>query len=191
MRGRRTAPAATAPAAIAPVAIALALLLTACGGGAAEDDSEAAGSPDPASPSTSLPVPPVKPTPESTSTPTPSPGGASTPRAQVLDVVALPAAGGETDPVLEQVTRPAEATAYAGQFPASARGPLRAAIDEVVVPSGLDLNATVVLIGCEEPADVLLDPAGASSWTAEAVPPRTTVQCLVPVTYVALVGLPS
>lgn len=181
MRGRRTAAAA------APAAIALALLLTACGGEAPDSDSDPTGPPDPASPSSSLPVPPTKPTP----TPTPSPTGASEPRAEVLDVVALPAAGGETGPALERVTLPAEATAYAARFPPSSRDPLRAAIDEVVVPSGLDLNAAVVLIGCEEPADVLLDRAGTSTWTVQALPPRTTVQCLVPVTYVALVGLPS
>ena len=179
MRGRRTAPAA------APAAIALALLLTACGGEAPDDDSEPTGPPDP--PSSSLPAPPAKPTP----TPTPSPTGTGEPRADVLDVVGLPAAGGETDPALERVALPAEATAYAARFPPSSRGPLRAAIDEVVVPSGLDLHAAVVLIGCEEPAEVLLDRAGTSSWTVQAVPPRTTVQCLVPVTYVALVGLPA
>lgn len=120
-----------------------------------------------------------------------APRPAPEPRARVLDVVALPLVEGRTDPVAVPVTLPAEARAYAARFPSSARGPLRSAIDGVEVPSGLDLRAAVVSVGCEEPAEVRLDDAGDGGWTVRAVPPEPTVQCLLPLTYVALVGVPA
>lgn len=181
MRGRRSGPTAAAAALAALVAVLL--LVTACGAGAG-DPTGGDGSAAQASPV-------VSPSASSASSASASASAAPAPRAQVLDVVGLPLAGEETDPVPEAVTLPTEATAYAARFPSSARASLRAAIDGVDVPPGLDLRAAVVLVGCQEPADVLLDNAGTGGWTVRAVPPKPTVQCLVPVTYVALVGVPS
>lgn len=183
MRRRRHG---SATALAAPALATVALLLGACGGGAADDPSDAGGTPSPVPPSRSAPTP--TPTPEPTPEPTPSPD--RTPEQRVLDVVALSAAGGTTDPTLTPVAVPADATAYAAQFEPSARGPLRAAIDDAQAPPGLELRAAVVAVGCDEPADVLLDDGGSLGWTAQAVPSKTTVQCLVPVTFVALAAVP-
>ncbi len=179
MRRRRHG---SALALAAPALATLALLLGACGGGGADDPSDAGGTPSPVPNSRSAPTP--EPTPE----PTPSPD--RTPEQRVLDVVALSAAGGTTDTTLTPVALPVDATAYAAQFEPSARGPLRTAIDDAQVPPGLELRAAVVAVGCDEPADVLLDGGGSRGWTAQAVPSKTTVQCLVPVTFVALAAVP-
>ena len=182
MRGRRHGPA---PAPAAPALATLVLLLGACGGEGADDPSDAGGSPSPVPASSSAPTPEPVPTPE------PTPSTDPTPRERVLDVVALSAAGGTTDTILEPVALPADATAFVAQFEPSARGPLRAAIDAAQAPPGLELQAAVVAVGCDEPADVLLDGGGSLAWMAQAVPPKTTVQCLVPVTFVALAAVPS
>lgn len=176
MRGRRHV---TVPALVAPALATLALLLGACGGEGADDPSDAGSQPSPVPTSRSAPTP----------EPTPSPDPA--PRQRVLDVVALSAAGGTTDTTLVPVGLPAEASAYAAQLQPSARGPLRAAIDDAEVPPGLELRAAVVAVGCDEPAEVLLNGGGSLPWTAQAVPSKTTVQCLVPVTFVALAAVPS
>ncbi|GAA0970155.1 hypothetical protein [Nocardioides aquaticus] len=181
MRGRRHGPA---PALTAPALATLALLLGACGGEGADDPSDAGGSPSPVPASSSAPTPEPVPTPE------PTPSTDPTPRERVLDVVALSAAGGTTDTILEPVALPADATAFVAQFEPSARGPLRAAIDAAQAPPGLELQAAVVAVGCDEPADVLLNGGGSLAWMAQAVPPKTTVQCLVPVTFVALAAVP-
>lgn len=175
MRGRRHGPG---PALTAPALATLALLLGACGGEGADDPSDAGGSPSPVPASSSAP------------TPEPTPSTDPTPRERVLDVVALSAAGGTTDTILEPVALPADATAFVAQFEPSARGPLRAAIDAAQAPPGLELQAAVVAVGCDEPADVLLNGGGSLAWMAQAVPPKTTVQCLVPVTFVALAAVP-
>lgn len=181
MRGRRHGPG---PALTAPALATLALLLGACGGEGADDASDAGGPPYPVPASSSAPTPEPIPTPE------PTPSTDPTPRERVLDVVALSAAGGTTDTILEPVALPADATAFVAQFEPSARGPLRAAIDAAQAPPGLELQAAVVAVGCDEPADVLLDGGGSLAWMAQAVPPKTTVQCLVPVTFVALAAVP-
>ncbi|QVT81435.1 hypothetical protein ENKNEFLB_03845 [Nocardioides aquaticus] len=152
MRGRRHGPA---PALTAPALATLALLLGACGGEGADDPSDAGGSPSPVPASSSAPTPEPVPTPE------PTPSTDPTPRERVLDVVALSAAGGTTDTILEPVALPADATAFVAQFEPSARGPLRAAIDAAQAPPGLELQAAVVAVGCDEPADVLLNGGGA------------------------------
>lgn len=178
MRGRRHGSA--------PALATLALLLGACGGGGADDPSDAGGPPSATPPSRSAPTP--EPKPEPTPEPTPSPD--RTPEQRVLDVVALSAAGGTTDTILTPVALPDDATAYAAQFEPSARGPLRAAIDDAQAPAGLELQAAVVAVGCDEPADVLLNGGGSLGWMAQAVPSKTTVQCLVPVTFVVLAAVP-
>ena len=119
MRGRRHGPG---PALTAPALATLALLLGACGDEGADDPSYAGGSPSPVPASSSAP------------TPEPTPSTDPTPRERVLDVVALSAAGGTTDTILEPVALPADATAFVAQFEPSARGPLRAAIDAAQAP---------------------------------------------------------
>ncbi|VXC08689.1 hypothetical protein [Nocardioides sp. AX2bis] len=170
MRGRRHG--------TAPALAALTLLLAGCGGGDADDPSDTAGSPYPAPAPSSIPTPDPTPTPD------------RTPRARLLDVVALPAAGGTVETTLTPVVLPADATAYVARFDDPERGRLRTAIDDVTVPRGLELQAGVVSIGCDEPADVLLNGGGGLAWSAQAVPPKATVQCLVPVTFVALAAVP-
>lgn len=169
-----------APALATLTLAALALLLGACGGEGGGGPSDAPGSPYPVPPSTSSSA--------SASTPTPAPD--QTPQERLVGVVALSGAGGSVDTILTPVVLPADATAFAARLDPSARGQLRAAIDDAEVPSGLELQAAVVSVGCDEPADVLLDGGGGLAWRAQPVPPKTTVQCLVPVTFVALAAVP-
>ncbi len=152
-------------------ATALATLLlaaTACAGGG-EDDDEAV--PAPAPTSAQDPDPPAS--------------------ARVLDVVALSNAGGATQSVPAPVALPEDAAAYAAALEPPGRVPLLDAIDAAAVPPGLELRAAVVEVGCDEPADVLLEGGDDTSWTVRAVPSKANVQCLLPVTFVALVAVPA
>jgi hypothetical protein len=52
------------------------------------------------------------------------------------------------------------------------------------------LTATVVAVGCDPPTKVTVEREGGSTHVA-AVPVKSTIQCLVPVTTVALVSMPE
>lgn len=64
-------------------------------------------------------------------------------------------------------------------------GDVRAAVESARVPDGSTLYGSVVAVGCDQPdaISVKTTPEGIE---ATAVLPKTTVQCLVPVTSVAL-----
>jgi hypothetical protein len=58
------------------------------------------------------------------------------------------------------------------------------------LPPGQALTATVVAVGCEPPTKVTVTNAGGTV-SVEAVPVESNIQCLVPVTTVALVSVPA
>lgn len=95
-----------------------------------------------------------------------------------------------TRPVV--VTDQAALNRYAGQF----EGPLPSSLKSqggqalADLPDGRVLTATVVAVGCEPPTTVTVTHAGGSVNVA-AVPVKSNIQCLVPVTTVALVSVPS
>lgn len=160
-------------------ATALATLLvvaTACAGGEGDGDAApSAPAPDPASGPAS----------------DPAPSSAPPASARVLDVVALSNAGGGTQSVPAPVAQPDDAAAYVAALEPPGRVPLLDAIDAAAVPPGLELRAAVVEVGCDEPAEVLLEGGDDLPWTVRAVGSKASVQCLLPVTFVALVAVPA
>ena len=113
------------------------------------------------------------------------------------DVVALVSGSAAHGPS-EKGARPAllsdEATLakYAGQF----QGPLPSSLKKQGgqalsdLPAGQALTATVVAVGCEPPTDVTVTNSG-GTLSIQAVPVDSNIQCLVPVTTVALVSMPE
>ena len=81
---------------------------------------------------------------------------------------------------------------FAGQF----QGPLPASLRQqggaalAYLADGQALTATVVAVGCEPPTKVTVTHDG-GALSVEAVPVESNIQCLVPVTTVALVAVPA
>ena len=125
-----------------------------------------------------------------------SPGDESTPEFS-YDVVALVSGSAAHGPGAKG-TRPAyladEATLekfadqFQGPLPASLRREGSQALEDL--RQGQALTATVVAVGCEPPTEVTVTQTGGTV-SIEAVPVDSTIQCLVPVTTVALVSMPE
>jgi hypothetical protein len=80
------------------------------------------------------------------------------------------------------------AAQFQGPLPASLRKEAGQALADL--GPGEALTATVVAVGCEPPTKVTVDNTGGTVVIA-AVPVKSTIQCLVPVTTVALVSMPE
>jgi hypothetical protein len=80
------------------------------------------------------------------------------------------------------------AAQFQGPLPASLRKEAGRALADL--GPGDALTATVVAVGCEPPTKVTVDHTGGTVVIA-AVPVKSTIQCLVPVTTVALVSMPE
>lgn len=113
------------------------------------------------------------------------------------DVVALVSGSAAHGPGVKG-TRPAllkdqaQLVEFADQF----QGPLPASLKQQggqaleALDQGEVLTATVVAVGCEPPTEVTVENDGTSTHVA-AVPVESNIQCLVPVTTVALVSMPE
>ena len=77
---------------------------------------------------------------------------------------------------------------FQGPLPASLKSQGGQALSDLA--PGQALTATVVAVGCEPPTQVRVTHAGGTVSIA-AVPVESNIQCLVPVTTVALVSMPE
>ena len=77
---------------------------------------------------------------------------------------------------------------FQGPLPASLKAQGGQALSDLA--SGQALTATVVAVGCEPPTQVTVTNAGGIV-SIKAVPVDSHIQCLVPVTTVALVSMPE
>ncbi len=109
----------------------------------------------------------------------------------VIDLVSAASSGGQVESWPTTITTRAQQTRYLDRFEPRMTDELAPAIEATAVVAGRLLTATVVAVGCEVPEDVVVDrPEG--RWRVVAVAAKTPpVQCLVPVTTVALVELPA
>ena len=174
-------------------ALALAGGLSACGdddGGTATDPAGTSSMPSPSETPTETPSPTQSPTDE------PSAGGDATP-------IRVEGFAGVTDAVLVDATEgggsPSE-MAFAldtDQAVADFVGGLRSGLPDEVTAAVEDLSApgttpygAVVSTGCEPPRSVAID-AGEAGFQVVPALPKSTVQCLAPVTYVVVFAAPD
>jgi PBP1b-binding outer membrane lipoprotein LpoB len=141
--------------------LALALLLTGCG---SDDDPGDRASDPPAS----------------------SPAEASEP--ELLILVSQSAVGGEVDPVAVSLDGQAAIDEFGDRFEDGRMGAaLTDALAEVRIPGGQVPAAAVVAVGCTPPTDVDIEVTDAGV-EVTAPPVKGDVQCLVPVTTVAVIA---
>ena len=177
-------------------ALALAGGLSACGdddGGTATDPAGTTSTP---SPSETPETPSETPSPTQSPTDEPSPGGGATP-------IQVEGSAGVTDAVLVDATEgggsPSE-MAFAldtDQAVADFVGDLKSGLPDEVTAAVEDLSASgstpygaVVSTGCEPPRSVAID-AGEAGFQVVPALPKSTVQCLAPVTYVVVFAAPD
>lgn len=116
---------------------------------------------------------------------------APTPAApELLTLVSQSDVGGEVDPRAVPLEGDAALEEFTDRFADDRmRVALAAALEEVDVPDGQVPAAAVVAVGCETPApaDVAVEASGGGVQVT-ATPSKGGVQCLVPVTTVAVVA---
>ena len=106
----------------------------------------------------------------------------------LLTLVAQPDVGGEVDPRARSLERPDDVAAFTASFTDGRMGvALDDALATVDVPAGQVAAGAVVAVGCETPTDVDVE-VTAQGVLVSAPPAKGTVQCLVPVTTVAVVS---
>lgn len=134
---------------------------------------------DPApAPASSAPVP---------STPVRVSGGAG---AVAVAVVTASNAGGEVVPYATVLQGPGALRDLVSSLAPSARVSVREAVEAAEVPAGRLLLGAVVAIGCDPPSGLRVErtPEG---YRVNAQVPKPGVQCLVPMTSVALLHVPA
>lgn len=187
--GRRSATALVA-------GLALAGGLAGCGG---DGGGDTATDPAPSSSPTETPTPTEAPT----ETPTESPTG--TPETSAGEQATVPAIGsaGVTEATLVSATEGGgsesslsftldteQAVAdFAAQFEAGFGEVVATTAAEVAQPGATTYGATAV-IGCEAPVSVAID-AGEAGFEVVPTTPKSSVQCLAPMTYVVLFAVPD
>ena len=182
--------------ALAAALAGTALLLTGCG---SDDGSRSLTAPDGSPEATSS----RSASPAASPSPSPSPsdrytGGApgaepSIPPAapRLVDLVSVSAIGGEVTNEPTPVGSTQARRDYVAALAPRVRRPLQQAVLTVDAASGTEVTATVVAIGCDTPTDVEVTRT-AEGYAVEAAPMRPSgVQCLVPVTTIAVVVLPA
>lgn len=110
---------------------------------------------------------------------------------QLVDMVAITAAGGEVTTTPTPVDGEVALAAYLAGFDPRVGARLRQAVGAIPAPRTRGLTATVVHIGCDSPTEVDVLRAGSGYEVRAVPPPETGVQCFAPVTSVALIVLPS
>jgi len=172
------------PARLLPTLVLVVALTAACGSGT-EGGVGATGA---STPSTSTPSPSNSPSLTPLSSAPPTQDGAFP---VVVDLVAAAAAGGEVTRVPTPIGTDDEQARYLDGFEPRMTEQVVASIRSLAPAGDLELTATVVALGCEVPEDVVVQEQD-GGWRVRAVASKTApVQCLVPVTTIALVLLPS
>jgi hypothetical protein len=170
-------------------ALALTLPLAACG-----DDTEGGGgtsateqaepspsSPEPTSGTTSTPATP------GSEGPVPVTGDAGV---ETAVVVAASEVGGEVSPLAFPLGTRAERQDFTGTFERDFGSEVARAVRDLDAGEGTLPWGTVVAVGCEGPTSVRID-AGEAGYEVTPTMPKSTVQCLVPVTYVVVFAAPT
>ena len=188
MTTRHTAARASS---VAALAIALSFGLVGCTG---DDGGDTATDPD-ASSSTPTPT-------EDTSTPSPSEPPPDPGTAETIEVVGSAGVtqatmvhatevGGSASTLAFVLDTDQAVNDFAGQFDPSFAGPLGAAIgaEAGLAPEATPYAATVA-VGCEAPRSVAID-AGEAGFEVVPKLPKSSIQCLAPMTYVVVFTVPD
>lgn len=188
--GRRSAVALVA-------ALALTGGLAACGDDDADDTATDPGTSSSPSPTeTSSETPTETPSETPSETPTESGDGGqetieATGSAGVSEVTLVSATGGGgSASTLAFALDTEQAVAdFAAQFEAGFGATVGTAVAQVAEPGATTYGATAA-IGCDAPRSVAVE-AGEAGFEVTAALPKSTVQCLAPVTYVVLFAVPD
>jgi ABC-type transport system substrate-binding protein len=165
--------------------------LTACG------QSDTSGEPDTASdPTSSATSEESTPTPGDSATATGGTGDTSTGGGAVLvagatasttttRIISVSNAHGEVSPEPVPLGDPASLKDFVAPLGADLASQVEAAVRRTTVPDGQELWGAVVSVGCEEPTGIEIVQTF-EGYEVTAMLPKSTVQCLVAVTSVAL-----
>jgi hypothetical protein len=161
--------------------LASALLLSGCGGG---DDT--AGEPTSAATSASSPTAP------SSSTQAPPQGGTDA-GATLLALISQSNVGGEVSTTAVPLDSADAVAEFSSQFEGSQMSEsLQQALSVATVPDGQQLMGAVIAVGCSTPGNATVTRADDGSIVVTAKGGgKSTQECLVPVTTVALVAVPQ
>jgi hypothetical protein len=170
------------------VAVLLCLSLASCGEEGAEQPGGAAS--DPASESAAPSEPP------SSDEPTAPPlqdgpievtGDAGVEKAVVVSGSEV---GGDVSPLAFPLETQQEQQDFGASFNAGFDADVGRAVRSLGAPAGTLPWGTVAAVGCEGPTSVRID-AGEAGFEVTPQLPKSTVQCLVPVTYVVVFAAPA
>lgn len=113
--------------------------------------------------------------------------GDPVPEPTVVALVSGSAAGGRVSPEAVRVEDPAALADFAARFDGHLGERVVAAAETADVPEGHVLFAAVVDLGCEPPDDVRVTEAADGARVTAVTEKPSGIQCLVPITTVALV----
>ncbi len=175
-------------------ALALAGGLSACGdddGGTATDPAGTTSTPSPSE----TPETPSE-TPSPTQSPTDEPSAGATPiqvegSAGVTDAVLVDATegGGSPSEMAFALDTDQAVADFVGDLKSGLPAKVTAAVEDMGAPGSTPYGA-VVSTGCEPPRSVAID-AGEAGFQVVPALPKSTVQCLAPVTYVVVFAAPD
>jgi hypothetical protein len=175
-------------------ALALAGGLSACGdddGGTATDPAGTTSTPSPSE----TPETPSE-TPSPTQSPTDEPSAGATPiqvegSAGVTDAVLVDATegGGSPSEMAFALDTDQAVADFVGDLRSGLPAKVTAAVEDMGAPGSTPYGA-VVSTGCEPPRSVAID-AGEAGYQVVPALPKSTVQCLAPVTYVVVFAAPD
>ena len=175
-------------------ALALAGGLSACGdddGGTATDPAGTTSTPSPSE----TPETPSE-TPSPTQSPTDEPSAGATPiqvegSAGVTDAVLVDATegGGSPSEMAFALDTDQAVADFVGDLKSGLPAEVTAAVEDMGAPGSTPYGA-VVSTGCEPPRSVAID-AGEAGFQVVPALPKSTVQCLAPVTYVVVFAAPD
>lgn len=110
--------------------------------------------------------------------------------AVAVGVVSASNAGGETSPYASALRGRRQVRRFVAPLAPNLRGPIRQAVRTADVPEGRLLFGAVVAIGCDTPTGITVERTW-DGYQVTAQVPKSGVQCLVPVTSVALFHVPA
>ena len=106
----------------------------------------------------------------------------------LLTLVSQPDVGGQVDPLATSLERPDDVAAFTEAFTDDRmRVALERALARADVPDGQVAGGAVVAVGCQAPTEVEVETT-AEGVTVTAAPVKGSVQCLVPLTTVAVIS---